>query len=566
MTSREQPEGNVSRALPLMRHQPALSSSDFNALTVEERLRLVRNAAGKQKYQLLLNAHDCHELVQRLPSQEVYLLIKELGIEDCVELLAMTTTEQMTAFFDLDLWRGEELAPQPTLEWLVILLEAGEGKVMETAREMDFELLTLMMQKFITITSGIESLVDEDALADGRSDRIYEMDFADSESAKIVGYFLDILYRRDRDFYLLLMETVRNEVGPSLEDAAYNARSLRLQDRGFPDPFEALSVFAYLAPTSFAVESRAKIPFRAAEEGADAPGFFLAEPPGNLLGEILSRGLEPDACWELTYLLNKVMIAERIDVGDLEQVRQSMQQVYRYLNIALESLAGNDLDQAIRCFDNSYFEYLFRLGVSLTLDLKKRAELLRATPHAFYLDGPFRALLEALCRRRPQLYEGTLSADRAGERPFAELDEVRLCAQWLDRIETQLCLFDGRLGFDLPDPQTWDLTGCVPENPEDVGLSDLFLTALANQLLGRDLVPDAIGRRDLEILWERVTQDGRVNQELRRETLAWAESLKPGAGEFAAYCLDLWEEGLCALQRNELDPRFVGGLILNLSA
>ncbi|MDO3376927.1 DUF6178 family protein [Geoalkalibacter halelectricus] len=563
MISAEHPEGGTERAL---RPRPTSATAEFNALTVEERLRLVRNVSGKQKYQLLLNARDCEELVRRLPSQEVYLLIKELGVEDCVELLAMATTEQMTTFFDLDLWQGEELMPQPTLEWLAMLLETGERKVVETAREMDFELLTLMLRKFIVITRGLESLVDEDALADGRSERIYEMDFVDSESAKIIGHFLDILYRHDRDFYLLLMETVRNEADSSLEDFAYQGRSARLQDRGFPDPFEALGVFAYLAPASFSMEARAKIPFRAAEEGAEAPGFVLAVPPANLLGEILARGLEPDACWELTYLLNKVMIAERVDVGDLAQVQQAMQQVYRYLNIALEHLAGKDLDQAIRYFDNAYLEYLFRLGLSLTLDLKKRAEALRGAPPAFYLDGPFRALLEALCRKRPMLYEGALDVHRAGERPFAAVEEVHLCARWLERIETQVRLFDGRLGFVLPDPSTWDLSGCVPENPEDVGLSDLFLTTLANRLLGGEAAPCALGRDDLARLWSLVTEEGRIKPRVREESRAWAEGLAPGAGEFADYCLDLWEEGLCSLEPRDLDPRFVGGLILRLDS
>ncbi|WP_305042706.1 DUF6178 family protein [Geoalkalibacter sp.] len=559
------PSGRPEKpSLSLVSPAPRRASEAGNALTFEERLRDVRQAVGKQKYRLILAARDAEELVRRLPSQEVYLLIKELGIEDCIELLALATTEQMTTFFDLDLWRGQSLAARPTLEWLAMLLETGEEKVAATATEMDFELLTLMMRQFITITRGLESLTDEDALADGRSDRIYEMDFADSESAKIVGYFLDILYRRERDFYLLLMEAVRNETGAEIEEAAFTARGARLQDRGFPEPFEALGVYAYLDPARFSPESRAKVPFQPGEEGVAAPGFFLARAPGRLLGEILSRGLEPDACWELTYLINKTMIAERVDVGDVEQVSEAMGEVYRYLNIALEYLAGPDFEKALHCFDTCYFEYLFRLGLSLTLDLKKRAETIRATPQAFYLDAPFRALVDALCRKRPRLYIGAVDAARAGERPFATLEEVRACDRWLARLEAQVLLFDGRLGFALPDPGSWDLEGCIPARAEDLALSDLFLTALANQLLGRDFTPAAFPAKELERLWELVAEGGGVRPRLRDETLAWAQALVAGGGDFAGYCLDLWAEGFCALGRAALDPRFVGGLILRL--
>lgn len=560
MVSKDRSENFLS----LISSKTHSSSGDFNALTVEERLRLVRNASGQDKYRLLLDARDSEELVRRLPSQEVYLLIKEIGIEDCIELLAMMSTEQLTTLFDLDMWEGETLAPRAVLEWLAMLLETGEGKVVEVASEMDLELLVLMMRQFITITRGLESLTDEDALADGRSERIYEMDFADSESAKIVGHFLDILYRRERDLYLLLMEAVRHETGPDIEDAAFASRSVRLQERGFPNPFEALGVFAYLAPEKFTLEARSKLPFRPGEEGVDAPGFFLAVPAGHLLGEVLSRGLEPDACWELTYLLNKVMIAERVDIGDLEQVSGAMSDVYRYLNIALEYVSGGDLEQAITCFDNSYFEYLFRLGWSLVVNLRNRAEQIRKQPPAFYLDGPFRGFVEALCRKRPLLYIGAVEAQQSGERSFAKLTEVQACERWLDRLEAQMRLFDGPLGFALPDPQQLDLSGCHPAQAEELALSDLFLTALANRLLGRDFAPEPLAADDLVPLWEGLVQDPQSRAALREQTRAWVESLAAGGGDFAAYCFDLLDEGLCTLARADLDPRFVEGLIVRL--
>ncbi|WP_305046689.1 DUF6178 family protein [Geoalkalibacter sp.] len=562
MTAKDHADRSEKQPLSLISSKAPRPPEVRGALTFEERLRVVRHAAGKQKYRLILEAPEAEELVRRLPSQEVYLLIKELGLEDCIELLALATTEQMTTFFDLDLWQGERLAARPTLQWLAMLLETGEDKVVATALEMDFELLTLMLRTFITITRGLESLTDEDALAEGRLERIYEMDFTDSESAKIVGYFLDILYRRERDFYLLLMEAVRNETGSEIEDAAFAARGARLQDRGFPEPFEALEVFAYLDPARFSLPTQGKLPFQPGEQGVAAPGFFLARAPGRLLGEILSRGLEPDACWELTYLINKVMIAERVDVGDVEQVSEAMGEVYRYLNIALEHLTGQDFEQALHLFDHCYLEHLFRLGLSLTLDLKKRAGKIRAAPQAFYLDAPFRALVEALCRRRPRLYIGAVDAARAGERPFATLAEVKACALWLERLEAQVLLFDGRLGFALPDPRALDLDGCIPAQAEDVTLSDLFLTALANRLLGRAFTPAAIAWSELERLWDLAREGRGVRAQLRRETLAWAESLVPRGAEFASYCLDRWAEGFCALERAALDPRFIGGLIL----
>ncbi|HDR46443.1 MAG TPA: hypothetical protein ENN94_01940, partial [Geoalkalibacter subterraneus] len=364
------PQDKKKGHLTLLREARTLRAGEYNALTVEERLRIVRNAVGRQKYDLIIEAVDSTELVQRLPSQEIYLLLKELGAEDCTELLTMASTEQMMIFFDLDFWRDEEFLPDSALQWLAMLLETGEGNVLRTAHELDFDLLTVLLQKFITITRGLESLTDEDALAEGRLERLYDMDFRDSESAKIVGMFLDILYRHDRDFYIGLMESVRNEIPAEIEEVAQENRRGRLLDRGFPDPFEAMNVFSPLDAGFFERRSENKIPFQAGEYGVEAPGFFLVEPAGDLLGEILSRGIEPETCWEMAYLLNKVMMAERADVGDLEQIAEKAREVYGYLNIALEYLGRGDFEEAMQRFNHAYLEHLLRLGLGLVMALR----------------------------------------------------------------------------------------------------------------------------------------------------------------------------------------------------
>jgi hypothetical protein len=558
------PQEKKKGHLTLLRETRTLRAGEYNALTVEERLRIVRNAVGRQKYDLIIEAADGTELVQRLPSQEIYLLFKELGAEDCTELLAMTSTEQMMIFFDLDFWRDEEFLPDSALQWLAMLLETGEDNVLRTARELDFDLLTVLLQKFITITRGLESLTDEDALAEGRLERLYDMDFRDSESAKIVGMFLDILYRHDRDFYIGLMESTRNEIPAEVEEIALENRRGRLLDRGFPDPLEALSVFSPIDAGIFERRSESKIPFQAGEHGVEAPGFFLVEPAGDLLGEILSRGIEPETCWEMAYLLNKVMMAERADVGDLEQIAEKAREVYGYLNIALEYLGRGDFEEAMQRFTHAYLEHLLRLGLGLVMSLRDRALVVKESAAMAFLDGPFRTLIESLCRKRPRFYEGMTEINRTGERFFQRLGDIRLAEQWLSRIEIQVQLFDGRLGFDLPDPQGEVLKGCVPDQVGDLALSDLFLTAWGNRLLGRDFSPVPIARRYLPELHKAVCVDGTLREEVCREIRQATESLLPGAGEFADYCLDLWQEQFCALAPDGLDARFIGAMIIRL--
>ena len=59
------------------------------------------------------------------------------------------------------------------------------------------------------------------------------------------------MFERDYNYFGGLMEEVYWGVEAELEEEAYQFRRARLNDRGFPDFFEAQSVFAYLKPEQF---------------------------------------------------------------------------------------------------------------------------------------------------------------------------------------------------------------------------------------------------------------------------------------------------------------------------
>ncbi len=564
MTRIELPREKKVGHLTLLREPRAITPKEFNLLSASERLDLVRRARGKQKHDLLIEAKDGEALVRHLSAQEVYLMVKEIGAEEATELLGMVTTGQFTAFLDLDCWGEGLFDGEEALKWITLLLETGEEKALATALEMELELLVLILSRFITISGGLADLHDEDALHEHRDlDRIYDITYHDPETAKIVGAFLDMLYRRERDFYLGLLEAVRSEPGAELEETALQFRRDRLQDHGFPDPVEALGAYAWVDPDAFDPARKTKAPPQLPDGSAEAPGYLLtAARPGALLAEVLSGGIESATAWELTFLCNKVMMADRVDIGDLEQVRIAMEEVYLYLELGLAHLVGDDVEKAARLFGETYLEHLFRLGFSLTLRLQQRARKVKASLVAPYLDGPDRALVEALCRRKPRFFAGADDQTRGGERPFAAPRDLRLAEELLARVEAQVRLFTAGLPFALPDPKVLDLTGCHPAEAADLALSDFFLTALGNRLLGRPFAPEPIPVGELSRLQTIVCEAGKVSPRLRLETRQWVETLEQGAGPFADYCLTLWDEEFCTLAPEELDPRYLGGLIV----
>lgn len=549
--------------LTLIRESRSITTKEFNALTPEERLDIIRQSPGSRKYNLLLEAFDAEALVAEMAAQELFLLIKELGREDVGELVAWSTSEQFTTFLDLDIWQGDQLHLPAILNWLQLLLDAGDEKVLQLAHQIDFDLLVLVVKKFVHISRGPEDASDDDQ--GGQPASGYEVEYLDVEGGKVVGALLDLLYQHDPQMVHNLLRTVRWEQDSLLEEEVFQGRNRRLEEFGFVDPNEALGIFSWLDPTTFQVDDYRKGSIPLPSDGSVPPGFLLtAASPRNLLADVLANGLSREAGWELSYLLNAVMSADRVDVGDPLQVQAALDQVYRCLNLALEQLCGNDAEAAIALFDQVYLQPLFRFGFSLTLQLQRQARPLRTSPLAPYYNSADRHLLAALGGSKPQFFTGLSGPDLADIRPFRTLEELQIAATALCRLELQVALLTQDLGFEFEALEALDLTGCIPAQTADLRVSELFLTALANRLLGRAFSPQPVPVGDLFQLHQRACQQGGLRQDLLEETAAWLESLRPGAAVLAHAWLGIWNEEFCALDPNCMDPRFVSGLIVRL--
>lgn len=522
---------------------------------------MVHGAQGRDKFKLLLDAVDGQQLLQLLPPQDLYLLVKELGYQDSTDLLAMASPEQIMVCVDLDSWKGDQIDGDKSLEWLLDAIGKDPEELLPRLQGIDFDLLVLILQRSITILKGPEDLGDDDQ-EPGSGVMPYEFEFTDDERAKPLYSLVGALFCQDEIFCRRLLEALRSELPTTLEEEVYQQRRNRLLEYGFPDPFEALGVYARLDIESFDISEYAR-PTTLAEPGPVAPGFVLTEVRSrHLLARILENGIDSGSVWDLSFLLNRVMVADGVDVGDSVAVQETMEQVYGYLNIALEHLCGSSVEKAQEIFEHSYLLGLFRLGYNLTLELQREARRLGATSVGPYLDGPYLALVSALQNKKPLYSKALDGATQAGELPFTSLQQIETTRKRLLDVEVQRRLFEIHFGFDLPNQQDFEASGEPGDDVEPLTLSDYFLTALANRLLGRDFLPMPIAHQELADLHRLVTDNSKLSKILRQQTLDWLESLEPGAETFGGFCLTLWEEEFCALDAASLDPRYIGGLLI----
>jgi len=545
--------------------EPArISAAELNRLPRAERLEMIRNTHGKAKYDMLLNATDGDKLTPMLHPQEIYLTVSEIGPEFASELLLMASTDQITTLIDLDCWEEDHLDPKTTLEWLSLLLETGPTKVSQTIAEMEPELVALILKSFIRVVAGPEAYDTDDDIGNAnRLEGLYDIDYRDDEAAKIVGGLLKALQLEDEQAWIQLLELVRAELDSVLEEEVYQSRNNRLSDFGFMTPAEARSIYTSVDPDTFKPTAGKR--FDLESEGLQNPLPLLRmAQPGGILAEVLASGIDHSLATELCLLANRKMAADLVDLSREESVSSSLSQLYAGLNLGLEHLADQDVTRATEIFSDSYLQQIYQVGHSLVKILADRGKALLATPAGKLLDGPYRRFIDSLQQNPPEFFCGIRIGDPQQPEAIRTLRQLAHIEAILQQIELQQEIFRVLLSLDPNQAESLDLSGCNIETASDLTLSDLFLTALANQLLGGDFTPQPLAVCELPTLQRLLVEDSKLNPQLVEQVRNQLDAQLPGASTFADYCLEIWREEFCQLEENEINPRYLSGLIIRL--
>jgi hypothetical protein len=165
--------------------------------------------------------------------------------------------------------------------------------------------------------------------------------------------------------------------------------------------------------------------------------------------------------------------------------------------MGLEALSGGDGEAASSVLSSTPLKAIFQRGFVQLLELRWRAERQRKAEGAAgplpALDAPLAEVIEAVLRRRPRYFPGldlpreewgSVAASAFEARPFRSTEEVRRTAGAIGDADALRALGQ-QLGL-----------AAAPGTPSPT-LATLYLTALANERLGRGFSPAPLGRSDL---------------------------------------------------------------------
>jgi len=559
---------------------------EFLNLPFNEKLEFLYGLPARQKLDLILSAPEAERLVQSFAPETLFYTLKEIGVADAGDLLSLAIPEQVKSLFDLDCWNKDRPNLSRMREWIEAMAEGGRKRMADGLMELDLELVSLLLRQYVKVHRLEDPQATDDAPMDRfvQFDEHYLIEFVRHDPIQpLLLDFLEEVFERNYTYFTGLMDEIYWGVEAELEEEAYQFRSARLADRGFPDYFDAQGVFAYFDPQQFlALRARQVAPIRdTLDDGemiAPAMAPALPEAENSLFNAALTAGFAAQGRRqlrsEMALVSNQVLVARSVDFGDLDAVRVAVEMTHNYLNLGLEHLAGGELSSAIEHLRDTHLQLLFRLGVSLTIDLRKRAQALVArlglaadrTREIPYLDSPYREALAGFLQRQPQFFDGLDQAGGVTMRDFRTMRDLHLGYATLEQIDAVPELLRTLLGLDIASPRF--RAGVAGH---DIRLSQILLTAFVNHALDGHLVFAPLESARLSAIREALMTPGRparLSEAFQRGVDELLDSrleqpLRSRTAGFVSSCLNLIEEDLSELDPAQpIDPRFIRSLLI----
>jgi hypothetical protein len=494
------------------------NGQDAQLARKELRQRLVQ-LSPRKRLDAIIDSPDSRAVVRSLPAELLYTTIHEVGLADSTELVQLASPEQFRTFVDLGAWKRDRIQPHAVLTWLRAARGDQPEEFLRKLHGVDLELLEYMLREF-TQVHDLEENPDVNPegvtmeMPEGRY--LIEFKVEGVEQAALRAILNDLIAENPFEMARLL-EAIRWEIPSEMEEAAYQFRTARLIDMGFPALQDAVSLFSRV--------DTGPAPARSAQTA-------LAPTTGHVdYLDAAFRALDPvereHAEDELRAVANAALVAELADPGDLEAVRRVGEMVRDYLSLGLEHLSGGEPARAAEVIRDTQLKRIFQVGFSLTLTLKFRADRLMKAPLARMDDTPLllseeEAAIEALRLKRPRR---ALRVPGAEPVPFRSLRELASSEAQLGRAEAQVEIFRGLLGgSEEPARQVLARFGVALST---LGVERLFNAAVAMAVLDGRVDPRPVPQgRTVELgerLFEGTVQAPRLRSSAAERALSGLE-------------------------------------------
>ncbi len=565
--------------LRLVPRTPPTPLHDLASLTGRSTLPpALWRANGMKRLDWVLGLPDPAGYVESLATEELFLLMRDIGEHDAYPLLEYATPEQIQGIHDLALWTRNEVQLDRWIKWLDLAQAVDLDTAIKYVQSTEPELIELLFCKDIQVHAADldpDTVPDELALFQTPDGTFWVTVPHEHELAERLPGLMKLLWAADMDRMRDIFQASRFELASQLEETLIRFRGGRLEDMGFPSPDEAAELYERVEPRGTReallqmVAERQIVP--PPTQGAVAQDLALSgvRPP-DLLGAAL-RQLSSDERAQFaqgfTYLVNKVFMARSGDLGQTDDLPVAAGEAAALVNLGLAYAAREDVDQASDLVRFTWPEQLFRLGYGLTAELGLKARKLRrragASLDLHVFGTPTEETLEGAALPRPVFFEGLDERARVGWRPFATLADVSHVEAVIHEADAVLTFFETRLGFSPEALMGAALGELTTDERRQVRLETLLRTGIAQALLTEAFSFAPLSREDVAAFVKLAfAEDGTLTPLVRGALDRLAGDLDPALVAWMEAAMADLVSAFGRVAAHDLDPNYVAELLL----
>jgi hypothetical protein len=376
------------------------------------------------------------QILEQLPPQETYLIIKEAWGSDSQILLQYVPPEAVCHFIDLDCWDGDNFSVEAGMEWLVEIHNASFESFMQALETIDLEILVLLFQTYIEVVhvrpadEQIPDLIDEGF--ESIDNMYYYRIILDDDHTHFIKEMLSILFTSYRDLYYVILEGVMNELKTGMEETTFERRSLRLMEMGFPQPDEAISIYQHIRPERLLNQGILKEKTPIINKHLNMlPTIYLeqfSQDRGLLVTSIEKTSSETRErfLYEMIYLANKIIMADFRPLNNSDEIKHSMEKASSLATLGLSIAMKEKGVSADAVLSDINAETLFSLGYNMIYEQQRRLRLLLNDVEVSMIPERLKEYAEGLLKKRP-LFK---------DKEYSRIEDLEEITHFVDKIET----------------------------------------------------------------------------------------------------------------------------------
>jgi Family of unknown function (DUF6178) len=490
--------------LEWIKSNPQKVEEVLSRMSIPEQVRCVQSLRGKDQMDLLILSNQAVPVARLLPEEDIYFMVKEVGEEDALPVLAIISEKQLQYLFDMEWWRGDKFLPQKAMDWLLWVEKANDRQLLHWLLTEDFDQKVMVLQSLIKVFKKDEMTDRYEGVEDLEHftlDGVFDIFLKVADAAPLLKNLLKLLYVEDQKVFYALMEgVIWYPITPTVE-TAYRWWQSRVEEKGILSYDEAIEVYSLLDADSLKLEAPShevfvdpEAPYAVAPvhplTDTDSSTFF-----GQCLAMLKSHERVNAICGELMYLANKVMVADQQEFGNLDFHHETMRKVLGYINIGLELGAGGDIAKGESLLSQTWMQSLFQVGHAGIMRLKWEGEKLikeNGLLLEYLLTPGYMDHLAASMTRFPKI--GVMLTEETEEaetniqwRNLESLHDIQVLESFLNLDRFYVRFARQSLDLSLEKIQQYLEEARSPANKEGLDIGALTLTALARFTLFKEV-------------------------------------------------------------------------------